>query len=122
MSQIDVTELLTDPDFVDKVQLISRTTEINTKGENILSESCSQTVGCVQPISGKTLLRLPENFRVDNMMSFWIKGSIIAVRPGKYSSVIVFRGRRFNVQHVFDWTQAGAGWCEGACIAEVPAA
>ena len=39
MSKIDVTELLTDPDFVDTIVLINRTPTVNTKGENVLSEN-----------------------------------------------------------------------------------
>lgn len=121
MSQIDVTELLSDPDFVDRVQLINRVPDVDSGGTNILYEEPINTVGSVQPASGKALLRMPENFRVQNVMSFWVQGKITAVAPGKYSSILVFRGQRFEVQMVFDWTQAGAGWCEGLCIAEVAA-
>lgn len=121
MSQIDVTELLSDPDFVDDVTLINRATVVNTKGENVLTEDPVKTVGSVQPASGKTINRLPEAMRVANVMSFWIQGKIVTSRPGEYSAIIVFRGQRFTVQTVLDWTQAGAGWCEGTCVVEVPA-
>jgi hypothetical protein len=121
MAQIDVSELLHDPDFVDKMTVITRTPIINSKGQNKLTECPFESVGSVQPASGRTISKLPDEFRVANVSSFWFKGKIIASAPGKYSSIIVFRGQRFQVQTVFDWTNFGAGWCEGTCTAEVPA-
>ncbi len=118
---LDTTELLTDPDFVDRLQLVTRTPAINSFGENILSELTQDSEGSVQPASGKVIQRLPEALRVMNLSSFWFKGTIITSAPGKYSSLIVFKGMRYQVQHVFDWSNWGAGWCEGVCVAEVPA-
>ncbi len=116
---LDTTELLTDPDFVDRLQLVTRVPAINSFGENTLTESCIDSVGSVQPASGKVIQRLPEALRLMNLSSFWFKGVIVTSAPGKYSSIIVFRGMRFQVQHVFDWSNWGQGWCEGVCVAEV---
>ena len=121
MAQLDVTELLCDPDFVDEVQHVSRRSQVNSFGENIITQVSEPTVGSVQPADGKTIERLPENLRVSNLMSFWLQGTIVASAPGKYTDILVFRGQRFQVVTVFDWTTWGAGWCEGLCIAEVPA-
>lgn len=121
MAQIDVSELLADPDFVDPIQLVHRIPQVNSLGENKLTDSVVPTVGSVQPVSGKTLQRLPEALRLQNISSFWIRGEIPTTAAGKYASVIVFKGRRYNIQHVFDWTNWGAGWSEGVCIAEPPA-
>lgn len=121
MSLIDVTELLSDPDFVDAVQVIDRGTRVNSAGENDLDEEPYDTVGAVQPASGKVVNRLPDALRVANVMSFWIQGEITAAKPGEYSCLLVFKGRRYQVQTVFDWTAAGAGWCEGTCVAQVVA-
>lgn len=120
MALVDVTELLTDPDFVDEIKLISRTATVNSRGENILSETTINSVGSVQPIGAKTLMRLPEALRVENISTFWFKGEITATAPGKYASILVFRGKRYQVQTVFDWSNWGAGWCEGTCVAELP--
>ncbi len=121
MSRIDVTELLTDPDFVGPIQLIDRRPRVNSRGENLLEEKTIRSIGSVQPASGKALQRLPEALRLANVSSFWFKGAIVASAPGKYSSILVFGGQRYQVQSVLDWTNWGAGWCEGTCVAEVPA-
>lgn len=120
MGQIDVSDILCDPDFTDKLCLIDRCTSVNGRGENVLAETKLDTIGSVQPASGKTIQRLPEALRVGNVSSFWMKGKITVSAPGKYTSIIVFKGRRYQIQMVFDWTNWGLGWCEGTCVAEVP--
>lgn len=120
MARIDVTELLSDPDFVDNVQIVSRQSSENTYGENVITESTRNLVGSVQPASGKALQRLPEALRVANVSSFWVKGEIVATADGKYPDLLVFKGKRYQVQFIFDWTNWGAGWTEGTCIVETP--
>lgn len=119
MAQVDVSDLLHDPDFVDKIQLISRRPTVNSLGEMKLTECCVNSIGSVQPASGKTLQRLPEALRLGNISSFWFQGEIVTSEPGKYTDILVFKGKRYQVQTVQDWTNWGAGWSEGTCIAEV---
>lgn len=103
---------------MDKVTLITRVSRINGLGENVITEQCLDSYGSVQPASGKTMQRLPEALRVANVSSFWFKGEILP--PDMYPSILVFGGRRFQVQSVLDWANWGAGWSEGTCVAEKP--
>jgi len=121
VARVDVTELLVDPDFVDTISVITRVSTVNTRGENVMSESTLVSVGSVQPISGKAIQRLPDEFRLADVKTFWFKGEIVASSPGKYSSILVFKGKRYQVITVLDWLNFGEGWTEGMCVAEVPA-
>ena len=121
MARIDVSELLHDPDFVDNIQLMSRVSSINGKGENVISDCITNGVGSVQPASGKTLSRLPDALRNENVSSFWFQGPIVATEPGKYTDILIFKGVKYQVRMVFDWTNWGQGWSEGVCVAQVPA-
>ncbi len=121
MGRIDVTEILCDPDFVDAIQLITRVPTVNTRGENNLVETTTNSFGVVQPASGRAIARAPEALRVENLSSFWFKGVIVASASAKYPSILTFGGARYQVKVVFDWTNWGEGWCEGLCVAEVPA-
>ncbi len=120
MAQIDVSDLLLDPDFINPLKLIHRTPVVNGHGENQLVETCEDTVGSVQPASGKTIQRLPDALRVGNVSSFWIKAGIVADSSCKYPDLISFRGKRYAVQTVDDWSNWGAGWMRGTCVAERP--
>lgn len=121
MGRIDVSELIHDPDFVQPVTLIKRTAYADSFGENQIKEVGQPTSGSVQPASGKVIARLPEALRVANVMSFWLNEKIIADSREKYPDIIVKNGTRFIVQVVFDWSDWGAGWSEGTCVAERPA-
>lgn len=121
MANIDVSELLSDPDFVDPIQVITRTQRVDGLGQGTYFEKVLNTFGSVQPANFKTVNKLPEAMRVANVSSFFFKGEIIASDPGKYSSILVFRGKRYQVQTVADWSNYGNGYTEGTCVAEVPA-
>lgn len=122
MAQIDVSELMADPDFVDAAAIIRRKPTVDAFGQNQLTETCFPTVASVQPISGRTLQRIPESLRVANQSSFWVRGEIIASSStgARYPDLISFKGKRYQVQMVFDWTNWGSGWSEGICVAEKP--
>lgn len=122
MGQIDVSDILSDPDMVDPMVIIRRNECVDPYGDNQLKEQGFNTWGVIQPASGKTLQRIPEAFRVANVMSFWVKGKIITDGKGRYPDILVFHGERYAVQLVFDWMNWGEGWCEGTCVREKPAA
>lgn len=116
MALIDVSELMTDPDFVDQISVIHRAPVVNSLGENSLVETFQDTIGSVQPASGATLKRLPEGLRTENVNSFWIKGQIISDGKNQYPDLLVFRGHTYEIQLVTDWSNFGAGYCEGTAI------
>lgn len=118
MAEIDVTELFTDPDFVDEMQIVRRKAAVNSRGENMVKETTIEAVGSIQPTDGKTLQRLPEALRLKNLSTFWVRGVINTTQGCAYPDVLVFKGRRYQVEHVFDWTNWGAGWSEGVCVFE----
>ncbi len=121
MANVDVSALMSDPDFVDPIQVITRWERVDYLGEATHFEDVMNTFGSVQPANFKTVSKLPEALRVANVSSFFFKGQIVASEPGKYSSVLVFRGKRYQVQTVADWGNFGQGFTEGTCVQEVPA-
>lgn len=120
MAQIDVSELMVDPDFVDPVSLIHRVPTVDIYGQNSLVETTLATIGSVQPASGKTIQRLPEALRVADISEFFIKGTIVADGSNQYPDIIVFRGIRYQVQTVNDFSNWGAGYCQGTAVIEKP--
>lgn len=121
MANVDVTQLMSDPDFVDPIQVIQRVPRTDLYGEVHFTECVQNTFGSVQPASYRTVQKLPEALRVADVSSFFFKGKIVASEPGKYATVLVFKGKRYQVQTVADWSNFGNGYTEGTCVAEVPA-
>src|SRR5271166_3894824 len=116
MAQLDVTEMLLDPEFIDTLTLIHITTSVNEMGENVLVETPTSTFGSVQPASFKQIQRLPEAIREADVRSFYIKAQIITDGSGQYPDIIVFQGKRFEVQTAAPWLNYGSGWNEGVCV------
>lgn len=121
MAQIDITELLTDPDFVDAMTVITRYPQVSSLGENFIKESEVDSFGSVQPADYKTVQKLPEAMRTEELYSFWFKGQIVTSDQCKYPSIIVFKNLRYQVRQVADWSNWGQGWVEGICVQEIPA-
>lgn len=121
MALIDVSDLLLDPDFIDPVSVIRRTVTVNSMGENVVSEPTTiSTYASVQPASFKQISRLPEALRSADVRSFYIKLPIVQDGSSLYPDIIVFQGKRFQIQTAAPWLNYGAGWNEGVCVAEPP--
>jgi len=120
MGAVDVSDVVSDPDLIDSITIVHREPTISQYGENLLEERGVPTYGSVQPASGKTLERLPDALRVAGVNSFWVRGKIISDGQCQYPDILVFKGARYAVQVVMDWTSWGAGWSEGLCIREKP--
>jgi len=119
MADIDVSELLLDPDFVNDLQLIHRTAVVSSAGKNVITELTPiDTVGSIQPANQKDILRLPEAMRLKDVRAFWIKAEILTDGSSQYPDIIKFGTKRFQVFAVEPWNNYGEGWNKGICVAE----
>lgn len=120
MAQIDVSDLLSDPDFIDPVQLIRRVSAINAYGENVLTETTISTYGNIQPASNKSIQRLPEALRIGDVRDFYLRLEIVLDGSTAYPDILVFGGKRFEVQTAAPWMNYGSGWSVGTCVGQAP--
>lgn len=120
MANIDVSELMSDPDFVDPLQIIYRTATVNHLGENVIEETVVETYGSIQPTSGKEYQRLPEGLRSANVRSFWVKGHIKMDGASNYPVLFLYQGERYAIKMVYDWSNFGASYSEGVAVREIP--
>lgn len=118
MALIDVTELLTDPDFTDHITILSRTSSVNTHGENQLTETSRAAVAVVEAGSGETLKRLPAGAVLTDYITVYTREHLVADSPGGYADVILWDGKRYLVQVVTSWTNWGPGWTQADCLIE----
>ncbi|CAB4149605.1 hypothetical protein UFOVP558_12 [uncultured Caudovirales phage] len=118
MAQIDVSDLLLDPDFIDNLTLIHRTSTVSNAGKNVLVETSVATVGSIQPASNKQIMRLPEGLQSSDVRAFYIKAPILSDGSSQYPDIILFQGARFAIKTVEPWLNFGAGWNMGVCVRE----
>lgn len=119
MAFLDVSDLMTDPDFTDVVALITRASSINQYGENVMIETTKNIIAVVQT-GGKELLEfVPEGARLQDFISVHYKGELSAERPGGYSDIIVYNSKRYQVQTVVEnYMNYGHGYCHAICQLE----
>lgn len=117
MADIDVTELLTDPDFADQYGIIVRSATISAKGRNELTEQPLVTVtGVVQDADQETLNKYPDLATLSNVIAVWYKGRLNCESVDGYSDVILWKGKRYEAAVIDeDWMNYGAGWTKALC-------
>ena len=95
---IDVSELLTDPDFSSTATLIKRASTVNEFGEQVIVETPITIIAVVQSAGKETLTRIPAGARLSDIIDVYYKGTLEVQSTGGYADVIVWRGRRYQVQ------------------------
>jgi hypothetical protein len=112
MALQDLAQYMIDPDFVDEVTLIRRTPqEISDKGRSSFVETASQVYMCVQGRGTEKLNRTSDSAWLTDAMDFYYAGTLYAASPGGYADVIVWKGRRYQVEEVpEDFSNYGSGW------------
>lgn len=119
MALIDVSELLTDPDFTNTVTLIRRASTVNTYGENAMTETQSTITAVVQGANTESLERVPEGARLSDLIDVYYKGQLTAESPSGYADIIVWGGKRYQVFEVVeDFMNFGAGFTKAVCKLE----
>lgn len=119
MALIDVSELLTDPDFTNTVTLIRRASTVNTYGENVMTETQSMITAVVQGANTESLERVPEGARLSDLIDVYYKGQLTAESPSGYADIIVWGGKRYQVFEVVeDFMNFGAGFTKAVCKLE----
>lgn len=111
---IDVSEIVTDPDFLEEVTLIRRAAMVDNFGDNTITETETTVEMVVLAGSGETLKRLPDGVRLTDAINIFYAEHLNAQTPGGYPDVIVRGGRRYQVQNVFDY--GTSGYWEADCL------
>jgi hypothetical protein len=94
---IDVSELISDPDFAETFT-IRRQTPTMVDGETRTTSADIAVTGAVQPASPAELKALPEGDRTRDVRVFWSKTEILATRGSP--DVLVYGGAEFRVVKV----------------------
>lgn len=119
MARIDVSFLLSDPDFLDEAVLITRTQVVSDKGVASFTESSQNIVCCVQSIPFSALQKNQEYALLTDGIIVYYRGKLNAESAGGYSDIIEWNGARYAVVQVkADFMTYGRGWSKALCSAE----
>ena len=118
MPKIDVSILLSDPDFVEKVELITRLASFDEHGVVHFTETPKEIIACVQGENGSMLEKQPQSALLHDNINIWSKEVFEAETPDGYSNIIVWNGLRYQVKEVMYYKNYGRGYTKASCELE----
>lgn len=103
---IDVSRLLTDPDFCEPFVIRRRVGKWEA-GRFIAVPEDTAVTGIVEPTNGDDLEQLPEGDRVSGMMTFYTKQPVYLSWDKRQSDEIIWRDRVYKAVQILDWSRHG---------------
>jgi galactose-6-phosphate isomerase len=116
VARIDVTELLTDPDFADTFTLVRTAQSVDDHGRSVFTETPYLLVGVVQSASGRSLEYLPDMSRASGAIEVYCKFYMQVASDGYAADRVQWNGKTYIVTHIDDWTNYGSGFTRALCI------
>ena len=116
MALIDVTDVLLDPDFMSLGLICERSTQI--VGDDGLAVNTIKKIrfaGVVTSNTGDILERLAEGQRIKGSITIHTKFQLTDGSLGNGTDVIQWRGSRYTVSNVNDYSHFGRGFVAANC-------
>lgn len=116
MPWLDVSDILTDPEFVDNSLVCARNSQ--TVGGDGIAVNTPVSVpfsGVVTNDTGDQLMRRADGTRIEGSITIHTKFPLIDGRMGYDADVITWQSRQYTVVNVRDWSTYGAGFTAAQC-------
>ncbi|HWI02390.1 MAG TPA: hypothetical protein VNT52_00930 [Acidimicrobiales bacterium] len=109
MSDLDITDVLTDPDFV--VGLVrKRVTVTLVNGRSQRAEASTPFEGVVVPDRGAALDRLPDVSRVSGSQWVFAPFDLSLGDEGRDADIVTYNGADYTVRGVLDYSRFSPGF------------
>ena len=116
MPLLDVTQIITDPDFADNFAVRRRTDVIDAHGRSVPTEQTfSPVIGVVTANSPSDLDRKEDYQTMSRSITVVTKFALRGETTNFQPDVIVWRGSNFLVKHVDLYPHFGAGFFQAEC-------
>lgn len=116
MPLLDVTQILTDPDFADSFSVRRRSDVIDTHGRSVPTEQVfAGVIGVVTANSPSDLDRKEDYQTMSRSITIVCKFSLRGETTSFQPDIVVWRGSNFLVKHVDLYPHFGAGFFQAEC-------
>lgn len=113
MADLDVSDLLLDPDFTEVFKVLRQREVVGTNGRSTATVSALPgIVGVITMASPNDLLRVPDEQHSDKNISVVTKFRLRGPSPGYQPDKIVWQGDTYIVHNVEPYTQFGSGFVQ----------
>lgn len=119
MALIDISELLSDPDFADDFTVIRSTRQVGDDGRTTDSPTYYYTYGVVQPgerlRDGSGLSQMTDLERAGRDIHIVTPFRLLPLTHTTAPDQVVWNGQNYRVLHTADWTNYGQGFVTAKC-------
>lgn len=110
MPDLDVTDLMTDPDLASQFRVIRSQETIDEHGRPQFTPRNYVTYGSVQPASGRTLQLLPDLANVSGSIEIYTRFRLQENDGTFAADQVVWQNKTYLIMTVVDWSAFGRGW------------
>jgi galactose-6-phosphate isomerase len=117
MPFLDVSDILSDPDFADIALTVTRNAQtVGSNGRAVVSPRSERFSGVVTQADGKTFDRFPEAARVSGSITITTTFCLRIVGADIDADIVTDAyGQRFTVTAIADYSRYGAGFVVALC-------
>lgn len=120
MALLDVSFLLTDPDFADQVAVWRPTQTVDAHGVALVSYEVFVITACIAPASGAVLELIPEAERALESISVSSITPLRVANGSDQADEVDWNDKRYRVSIVQDYSNFGAGFTVATCLLKSP--
>ncbi len=110
MPTLDVTNVLLDPLFVERLTCIRTAETVNEYGENEQTGTEKSFFGVVTTMDGEWLQREEDAGRSGEVILVHTKFTLLGLRNGGQPDTVLWQGRPYTVKRIYDWSRFGRGF------------
>lgn len=115
MPLLDVSDIVTDPDFSDRFTVVRRAETVDGSGRPSIAEQLFPAVGVVTMSSPNDLDRREDYQNFTRSITVVTRFAVQGVVAGYQPDLIEWRGTRHLVKHVAPYPQFGRGFYQVEC-------
>lgn len=116
MALLDVTDIVLDPDFMDSGLICERLIQAMTSdGLAVNTPSFTSFPAVVTSDRGDMLVRLAAGERVEGSITLHTPFRLNDGQASQSADIVHWRGRRYTVTHVDDYSHFGRGFVSATC-------
>lgn len=120
MPSLDVTDILTDPDFADTFIVTQSIQTVSSGGmaSNALTV-LTNVSGVVTANDNIDLMKMPDGELLAGSITVITKFRLTNGSGTRDADIVTWNGRTYQVKTVGDWSRFGAGFIEAVCVLNV---
>lgn len=115
MAQLDLSDVLEDPDFNDIFYRLVMEQTVDDHGEASNTEKKTRCIGVITSSSGDKIVRKPDGSFVTGTITIHTKTRLKDGKDGFDADVVMWKNTKYNVILVNDYSHVGRGFVAATC-------